>query len=354
MSRLGLSKSRETQNQQQGGNIVDVSIIIVAWNVRQLVYDCLKSVYEQTKTIDFEVIYVDNASEDGSVEMVKEHFSDVRIIENDENKGFIKANNQGIEVSKGRYVLLLNSDTILLSNAIEKTVEFADANPEAAVVGCKVLNPDRTLQRTCFMYPSILNTFLAATYLYKIFPKSRFFGRERMTWWDFDEPREVETICGCFSLVRKEAIDQVGLMDERYFVYGDDPDWCYRFKKNGWKVMYTPDAQIIHYGGQTTGQMRREFRLQLHGSELIFMRLHKSKLAFLLVRILTALFLFLRVPYWLAAAMLRKNERKRSIETAGTYLIGGLYCLAAWKKLLINKEAIKGTLEKTEIVQAPI
>ena len=151
--------------------MLDVSIIIVAWNVRQLLHDCLKSVYDQTESIDFEVIYVDNASEDGSVEMVTEKFPKVKIIENRENKGFIKANNQGIEISKGKYVLLLNSDTIILDDAIAKTFKFAEEHPEAALVGCRVLNPDKTLQRTCALYHSLLNMFLSATYLYKIFPK---------------------------------------------------------------------------------------------------------------------------------------------------------------------------------------
>jgi GT2 family glycosyltransferase len=118
--------------------MIDISIIIVAWNVRQLLYDCLKSVYDQTKGIDFEVIYVDNASEDGSVEMVRKEFAEVRIIENARNEGFIRANNEGIKIAKGRYVLLLNSDTIVLDNAIAKTVKFADEQPQAAVVGCRV------------------------------------------------------------------------------------------------------------------------------------------------------------------------------------------------------------------------
>jgi hypothetical protein len=321
---------------------MDVSIIIVAWNVRQLLHNCLKSVYEQTNEISFEVIYVDNASQDGSTQMVAEEFPQVRIIQNNQNKGFIRANNQGIEIAGGRYVLLLNSDTVVLDNAIAKTVKFADEHPKAAVVGCRVLNPDRTLQRNCLMYPSLLNMLLAATYLYKIFPQSRFFGREEMTWWDYNDVREVETICGCFSLVRNEAIKQAGLMDERYFVYGDDPDWCYRFKKNGWKIVFTPSAQIIHYGGQNTKQMARKFKLQLYGSNLIFMKKHKSKLAFLVARFLIALFLFLRVPYWLATAVLRKTQRKKSMEMAGTYLIGGFYCLTNWKELLMNKEAIAG------------
>lgn len=321
--------------------MIDVSIIVVAWNVRKLLYDCLKSVYDQTKGIDFEVIYVDNASEDGSVEMVRKEFPEVQIIQNPKNEGFIKANNQAIEIAEGRYVLLLNSDTVILDNAIAKTVRFADQHPEAAVIGCRVLNPDHSLQRNCFMYPSVLNLFLAAMYFYKIFPKSRFFGREHMTWWNFDDVREVQTVCGSFSLVRKEAINQVGPMDGTYFVYGDDPDWCYRFKKNGWKIMFTPGAQIIHYGGQTTKQLPREFKLQLYGSTLTFMKLHRSKLSFLIVRFLIALFLFVRVPYWLVTGLLGKRQGRQSITTAKTYLIGSIYCIVGWKNLLMNKDTTK-------------
>lgn len=325
---------------------MDVSIIIVAWNVRQLLYDCLKSVYDQTKGVDFEVIYVDNASEDGSVEVVREEFPEVRIIENGENKGFIKANNQGIEVAEGRYVLLLNSDTVVLDNAIGKTVKFADANPQAAVVGCKVLNPDRTLQRTCFMYPSILNMFLSATYLYKVFPKSKFFGREYMTWWDLNDVREVQTVAGCFSLVRMEAISQVGPMDEVYFVYGDDPDWCYRFSNHGWKVMFTPGAQIIHYGGQNTKQIAREFRWQLEGSRLIFVKLHQSELKFQAARLLTALFLLLRIPYHLGVGLFDRTKRKPSFETARTYWLGAYYCLVSWTQLLVNTGVVTQRLRE--------
>jgi len=324
--------------------MIDVSVIVVAWNVKDLIHNCLKSVYEETKDIRFEVIYVDNDSGDGSVEMVKKEFPEVAIIVNDENKGFIKANNQGIEISQGRYVLLLNSDTIVLNNAIAKAVKFADTHPEVAVIGCKVLNPDRTLQRTCFMYPSALNMLLSATYLYKIFPRNRFLGRENMTWWDFSDVREVETICGCFSLVRKEAIKQIGLMDETYYVYGDDPDWCYRFRKNGWKILFTPEPEIIHYGGQTTKQMTIRFKLQLFGSKLIFVKLHRSKLEFLVACFLTAMFSLLRIPYWFAMATLCKHKRKTSIQNVKTYLLGSFYCFTDWKNLLMNKEAVKNKL----------
>jgi len=323
--------------------MIDVSIVIVAWNVKDILYDCLRSVYEETRGIDFEVIYIDNASTDGSVEMVTQKFPQVKIILNNENKGFIIASNQGIERAEGRYVLLLNSDTIILDNAIAKTVKFADEHPDGAVFGCKVLNPDRTLQRSCHMFHSVLNLFLSATYLYKIFPKSKFFGRELMTWWDYNTVREVEVIVGCYSLVRKEAIEEVGLMDDIYFFYGDDVDWCYRFKQSGWKVFFTPDPQIIHYGGQNTKQMEEVFYLQLQAAKLIFMR-KRSRLIFPLACFLRALFLFLRVPYWFAFGLLHKDRRKSSFQTVKTYLKGGFYCLVDWKKLLMNKETIKGRL----------
>jgi len=196
----------------------DVSVVIVNWNTRDILRDCLRSVYENAGEIDFDVIVVDNASTDGSVEMVRREFDKVRLIANSENRGFAAANNQGMEVAAGRYMLLLNSDTIVLDGAIAKTAAFADAHPEAAVVGCRVLNRDRSLQPTCFMYPSALNLLLAATYMNKFFPQSHFFGRERMTWWKRDDVREVEVVTGCFMLVRREAIDEVGMMDDGFFM----------------------------------------------------------------------------------------------------------------------------------------
>jgi len=320
---------------------MDVSIVIVGWNISDLLRGCLSSVFDQTRGINFEVVYVDNASVDGSVEMVATTFPAVRIIRNQKNEGFIRASNQGIEASEGRYVLLLNSDTIILDNAIAKMVEFADAHPEAGAVGCKVLHPDGSLQRSCFMYPSIVNLILSATYLYKLFPRSKFFGRGMMTWWDFDEVRQVQAVCGCCSLVRREVIKQVGLMDETYFFYGDESDWCYRFEKHGWKNMFMPHASIIHYGGATTKRMPDTFKLQLFGSYLIFMRIHRSRAAFLCMRFLVASFFFARVPYWFLMALFNRQDKRACLKTAVAYLAGAGHCLSDWKNLLINREALQ-------------
>ena len=333
-------------NRPVGG--VDVSIIVVAWNVRDLVSDCLKSVYEKTKDVSFEVVYVDNGSEDGTVDMVEQEFPGAKIIWNQTNLGFIRANNQGIEVCQGRYVLLLNSDTVLLDDAVSETVRFADDHPEAAVVGCRVLNSDLSLQRNCFMYPSVLNVFLWGSFLSKLFPRSHFFGRELMTWWDFSEPREVEVVCGCFSLVRRKAIDQVGVMNEIYFMYGDDPDWCYRFSKAGWQIWFNPRGQIIHLSGanskKKSGPIARRFRWQLSGSLLIFMRLYRSTLAFHTYRLLIVPAFLVRAAGLAVVGIFGGKSRDNRFDLARTYLGTAWYALVNWKRLLMNRDAVEDRL----------
>lgn len=313
--------------------MVDISIIIVSWNTRDILYDCIKSTSSQTSDIDYETIVVDNASTDGSTEMVKTRFPQVVLIDNSENRGFAAANNQGIKVAKGRYVLLLNSDTVVLDQAIAKIVSFADDNPEAAVVGCRVLNPNGTLQRTCFMFPSLLNMFLSTAYLYKFFPRSRFFGREQMSWWNRDDVREVDVVTGCFMLVRREAIEPVGVMDERFFMYGEETDWCYRFKKAGWKILFTPDAEIIHLGGASSKQMKSEMVLQVRSSILHFFKEHRGVLSYELACLFVALFFLLRIPYWLARGVFSKNTRGSDLQTAKTYAAGAFKALFGWRGL---------------------
>jgi len=307
---------------------MDVSIIIVNWNTKDLLRDCLKSVYQCTSDVDYEIIVVDNASTDGSVEMIRNNFPQAILIENSENRGFAAANNQGMSVAKGRYVLLLNSDTVVLDNAIANTVRFADENTQTAVVGCRVLNPDLTLQQTCFMFPSVLNMLLSSTYLYKLFPKSRFFGREQMTWWDRNDIRQVDVVTGCFMLVRRQAIEQVGTMDEQFFMYGEETDWCYRFREKGWKVMFAPVGEIIHFGGQSTAQKPVAMIVQLRLSILKFIKKHYNRPMYFLARFLVALFFAVRLPIWLAKALIRPAERKEASVKMKAYSTGVVSALS--------------------------
>jgi len=280
---------------------------------------------------------IDNASSDGSTEMIKNGFPGVRFIQNTENIGFAAANNQGMAIAKGRYVLLLNSDTVVLDNAVDKAVAFADSHQQAAVVGCRVLNPNSSLQPTCFMFPSILNMLLSTTYLYKVFPTSRFFGREQMTWWDRNSTRQVDVVTGCFMLVQRKAIEQVGLLDERYFVYGEETDWCCRFKKAGWQILFTPAAEIIHLHSSSSKQDRPAMTLQLRGSILLFLKKHRGHVIHALACLLVALFFVFRVPYWLGLAILQKQGRKVYIQTARTYAIGALQALVGGSGLCIRR-----------------
>jgi GT2 family glycosyltransferase len=215
-----------------------------------------------------------------------------------------------------------------LDNVIANTVRFADENPQAAVAGCRVLNPDRTLQRTCFMFPSILNMLLSSTYLYKLFPKNRFFGREQMTWWDRSDVRKVDVVTGCFMLVRREAIEQVGVMDERFFMYGEETDWCYRFWKKGWTVMFAPVGQIIHFGGQSTAKRPVAMIVQLRLSILKFIRKHYGWPSYLIARFLVALFFAVRLPVWMAMAFMRPAVRGEAVikmKAYSTGVVGALF-----------------------------
>jgi GT2 family glycosyltransferase len=303
-------------------NSVDVSIIMVNWNTRELLYNCINSVYRNTSNSNFGIIVIDNASSDDSDDMLKLEFGDVKVIANTENRGFAAANNQGMLASKGRYILLLNSDTIVLDNAIDKAVAFADAHKQAAVVGPRVLNPDNTLQLTCFMFPSILNMLLSASYLYKLFPKSRFFGRERMTWWSRDDVREVDVVTGCFMLVRREAIEAVGMMDERFFMYGEETDWCYRFKQAGWKVMFTPMSTIIHLGGQSSRKAKTEMMIRLRLSILQFIDKHYSWLKHKTAWLLIMLFFAVRIPVWFFVSISGMQCRRKAAVKLRAYTNG--------------------------------
>lgn len=315
---------------------MDVSIIIVNYNTNDVLRDCLDSIYEQTQNVRFEVIVIDNASSDDSAKMIKNCFSQVVLIENYENRGFAAANNQGIEIAKGRYLLLLNSDTVVLDNAITKTVEFADSHKEAGIVGCRVLNPDRSIQPTCFMFPSLLNAFLLASYLNNLFPRNRFFGRERMTWWDRKDEHEVDVVTGCFMLVRREAINRVGLMDEQFFMYGEEGDWCYRFKQANWKVMFAPVGEIIHLRGRSSEQAKPKMVLQLRASVLLFFKKHRRRLSYRLACLLISLFFLFRIPYWLGRAIFIHSARNLNWQMASAYSAGAFKALFGWQALCIE------------------
>jgi GT2 family glycosyltransferase len=275
--------------------MTDLSIVIVNWNTREFLSRCLRSVYDTTLDLDFEVIVVDNGSADGSQEMVQQEFPGVSLIANTENKGFAKANNQAIRRSRGRYVLLLNSDAFVRENTIEHTVAFMDGHPEAGMAGCKLLFEDGRLQPSCYSFPTLFTEFFIAVGLDRLFPKSRLFGKYGMTYWDFDDIREVDVILGAFMLVRATAVDEVGLMDERYFMYSEEVDWCYRFREKGWKIYFYPHVEAVHLGGGSTRRVRAEMLIRLYGSRIEFFRKHHGRLSACLLKLVIGFNCLLRI-----------------------------------------------------------
>lgn len=287
---------------------MNVSVIIVNWNTRQLLFDCLNSLKESIRDIAYEIIVVDNNSSDDSVEMVAKNFPEVKLIVNDENLGFAAANNQAIKISQGRYVLLLNSDTVVHEDAIKKTVDYADYNPRAAVVGCRVMNSPEDVEMTCFRFPGLLSIVFTAAGLERIFEKSHLFGRERMRWWQRDTFRRVDVVSGMYMLVRKQAIDEVGLMDDSFFFYYEETDWCYRFAKAGWKSLFNPEAVITHIGGggQSSAKARVKSFVQKQKSCMIYLRKNKGPVYALAARSILAVAFLGRAVVWSILALRKK------------------------------------------------
>jgi len=252
-----------------------LSIIIVNYNAKKLLQKCLRSVYTETKHVPFEVWVVDNNSTDTSGTMVRQNFPRVNLIENKENAGFAKANNQAIARCSGDYILLLNPDTLILQNAIEKTLDFMDGNPTVGICGCKVLNEDGTLQLACRRsIPTPGVAFFRLTGLSKLFLNSKIAAKYNLTYLDPDSPHQVDVISGAFLMIRRKVVDVIGLLDERFFMYGEEMDWCLRAKKTGWTVMYYPSAEIIHYKGECSRFNHRKASFEFYRSMYLFHKKH--------------------------------------------------------------------------------
>lgn len=229
-----------------------VSVVVVNWNTREMLKNCLQSVISETQLVSKEVIVIDNGSTDGSRELCRDQFPKVMLIENSTNIGFARAVNQGFERAKGEYILMLNSDTIILNKAIEKSIAFADSRPDVGLIGCRLLNPNRTFQDSCFRFPNLLGLFLSGIYMSQLFKNSYLLNWDRYGYRCWTTVQEVDCVMGSYMLIRVSVLKDIGLLDTDYFMYGEETDYCFRVKKAGWKVMYYPGAEIVHVRGGTS------------------------------------------------------------------------------------------------------
>lgn len=283
----------------------DLSIVIVSWNTIDITRACLRSVYENLGELRAEVFVVDNASADGSAEMVEREFPAVRLLRNSDNRGFAAANNQALRLANARHHLLLNSDTVILGDVLARSVRYMDSNPGVGAFGCRVLNTDGTMQPTCFMFPSLLN--LALLFLGVENRRSpSFFGRRKMLSWARDSERDVDVVTGCYLMVRDEAMRRVGLLDEDFFFFGEETDWCRRFHADGWAVRFAPVGEIFHIGGASASKLNARRDLLLSQGLVRLHRKHGGVLPAASAWALLWLFNASRAAGWRAAAMARR------------------------------------------------
>jgi len=268
----------------------DLSIIIINWNTKKALLDCLSSVYSNTKNISYEVIIVDNASTDGSVEETKTKYSSINVINNERNLGFAASLNKGIKSAKSKYILSLNSDARVTEEALESMVMFMDDNRRVGIAGAQLINEDGNLQNSFDNIPNLITVLLNKKLFRLLFP-SKYPSKKEQP----DNPFEVESVVGACMIIRPEALVQTGLLDENYFVFLEETDLCLQMEKHGWKVMLLPDSKVYHMQGETKKQILIPAKIEYLNSLYKFFRKNKSFPSYLLLRLLYPVRLLLQL-----------------------------------------------------------
>lgn len=298
--------------------VVDMSVVLVCWNNKAYLDPCLKSLYEGGLKSSFDVVVVDNGSTDGSQQMLAEKYPQVKLIQNAGNVGLGKASNQGIEATNGRYVLLLNNDTIVNGPALDVLVEYLDAHPEAGAAAGKLLNPDGSFQSGYAPFSTLLEEFLIVTHIgERLWPGYPSHG-------DSNEIKETGWMSSACLLVRRAALEQVGLLDESYFIYGDEADLQYRLNKAGWKVVFLPNSAIIHFGGRSMDRWKR--RKMVYRGKMMFYKKNYGFFQTLLLRAMFFVMSLLKLLVWCVLFFVpsrndqAKKELRSNLEVMGLCL----------------------------------
>jgi len=256
----------------------EVSVIIVTWNGKRYALECLASLRQNSGTVPVEVIVVDNKSSDGTPDEIRRQFPSVTLICNDANLGFAKANNIGLAVARGRYLCLVNSDVVVPAGCIENMLSFMEQNPGIGLLGPKMLAPSGDIGHSVMRLPTVWNTLCCSLGLHTLFPKSKRFGGFLMNGYPYDSIDDVEVLTGWFWMVRLRAFTQVGGLDEQFFMYGEDIDWSYRFRKAGWRIVFYPESEALHYGAASSAQAPTRFYVEMRRANLQYFRKHHGRL----------------------------------------------------------------------------
>lgn len=290
--------------------VPDVSVVIANWNAKGCLLDALRSIEEDDGSVSVEIIVVDNGSSDGSSEAVRDEFPRVTVICNRTNLGFARATNIGIARAVGRYVCLMNSDALVRPATLGRLVRFMDARPGVGLAGPRVLNPDGSLHPTCRRFPGLRSSLSRAFAIHRLFPESSWFGGEMMTCWPHDAERSVDVVIGCFCVARCEAVRDVGLLDERFFLYSEDVDWCMRFHAAGWDVRFYPGAEAVHVRAASSSAAPERFVVELQRASLQLYRKHYNGPAFTAMVALAFIYHVVRLVARLTLYLFRPSHRQ--------------------------------------------
>lgn len=307
-----------------------ISVIIVSWNAKNYLLQCLESLSNRPSKYLKEVIVVDNASSDGSVDEVKVKFPDVRLIRNAANLGFSRGNNIGVRASTGDYVCLINSDIKLLGNCLEILRTYAETHPEIGMIGPRILDGDGQVQSSCRGFPRLWNMLCRALALDALLPHWGIFNGYLLRHWGQDGAREVDILSGCFWFIRRQALQKVGLLDEGFFMYGEDMDWCKRFWTNGWKLKFVPSAEAVHYGGKSSINAPIRFYIEKQRADLQYWRKHHGKAGMLAYFLISLIHHLVRVVGYSLVSVVRNSnsgsrfKTKRSLRCLAWMMNGGL------------------------------
>lgn len=295
-------------------NQIDLSIIIVSWNVEKLLKNCLQSIYSTIKDLNFEIFVVDNNSSDNSVSMVEECFPKVKVIASSINLGFAKGNNLAIKESKGRYILLLNPDTLVLNDALIKLVNYMDDAPNVGASGGKLISSDLVGVSGARHFPNLFTEVIDHSRLSILFPKSKIFGYYWMSFWDHNSTKDIDLLSGALMMIRRKAVEEVGLLDENIFMYAEDTDWCYRIKKKGWRISFVSEIEVIHYGEKSSKQyFDGDIMNECIWSKDYFFKKHRGFYYAFLYRIFIATVYFIFLSIWSVIWSLSFGKRKYEV-----------------------------------------
>ncbi len=298
--------------------MVDLGVVIVTHNSREFLENCLASL--NAGGISTDVVVVDNSSTDGSVELIRERFPGIRIIANASNRGFAAANNEGFRYVQSRYILLLNPDTVVHGRALESLVSFMAEHPTASAAGPAIRNRDGSPQRTGVRFPSNWNIFVEALFLDRLFSNSRLFGAHKELYEDPAKARQVDYVQGSCLVVRNSVINNTGLLDERFFMYFEETDWCYRMKQAGGEIWYSPVASITHFGGDEFAHYDEQRLVAFHQSLMYFYQKHHSKQSRVLLRMILVLRSLIRLAVWTPFLLFGEATSARALSTLRGYL----------------------------------